>query len=316
MKPSISKSLYLVLLLFLSFDLHAAATIFCIHGSCSSGKSSLIQSLDSIDVIDEDALVIERYCEAIAKRFASRYASIEKAILRENHYQALRNGIVQFLDGITALEQLQAEEALEAIQEELNRPENLAWKQAVSQGITNEILDKIATLVQNNKNVLLDAWYIKRDTLQTLFPQAKIVSILIYCPLPIAYERLLQRNRNAQALGNISNRRFVGQLIGSFCSFYQLTNDSKQAIEQVSRDKHNLLFDALYKTLADEDAPRPVFTLRELSKKQLCKFRNDFMQSGEDRVFITPKQPYDYIIINHDSTLAKQRMGEILKMKS
>lgn len=285
-----------------------APVIICLSGTCSSGKSTLISSLallrEDLEIIDEDALVREAYPKAIAQRFPLEYASIIKAIDTENIYHSLRTKDIIYKKTAKQEECSNALKAIVKIQDELNKNQNLTWKQKVSQGITNEIIHKIQLALQYGKDVLLDAWYVKGDDIQTLFPKTAITRVMIYCSLPVAYERLLKRNAEAIALGNLEEKRFVGQLVGSFCSLYQISTQPLHAIQRVDRDELDHIFKAIYQTLTDDDSPKPIFTFKELSRSQLKMIQSRFLQPFEERehssvvFYITPKEKQDLIIDN------------------
>jgi len=287
--------------------------IICLKGTCSSGKSTLIKSLallrDDLEVVDEDALVHEAYPKAIAQRFPLEYACIAEAIDKENIYHSLRTKDIIFKKTATQVECTNAKKYITEIQEELNGSQNLTWKQGVSQNISVEVLNKIKLALQNKKNVLLDAWYVKADQVQALFPKTSIIRVMLYCSLPVAYERLLKRNKEALDHGNLEEKRFLGQLVGTFCSLYQLSNQPIQAIQSIDRYKLDQIFNAIHEMLTDEDSPKPIFTMKELSQSQLQSIQTGFLQPFDDckseKLYISPKEKQDLIIDNTSIDIQK-----------
>ena len=284
-----------------------APVVICLTGTCSSGKSTLIQSLtllrDDIEIVDEDTLVHEAYPRAIAQKFPLEYACITQAVDKENIYHSLRTKDVLFKKTTTQKERLNAAQAIRDIQKELNLSRNLHWKQEVSQNISKEVLHKIQLALEKKKNVILDAWYVKGDHVQAQFPETPISRVLLYCSLPTAFQRLLKRNDEAIAQGNLKEKRFIGQLAGSFCSLYQINKQPLQPpIQYIDRQALDQTFSAMLQMLPDKDSPKSIFTLKELSQSQLQSIKTHFMQPFEEgsseTFYICPKEKQDLIIDN------------------
>lgn len=299
---------FILILLFVLFTREASceeinhATIIYFKGTCSSGKSTLIKSLskDNLEIVDEDALVHEAYIAATKTRFPLEYAVIIRAIEKDNIYNSLRTKDRVFKNDATEKEISDAEKAILNILEELNQPQNMCWKQKISQSITKQCLDKITLALQENKNVLLDAWYIKPDDLKVLYPNTPIIKVMLYCSLPVAYERLLKRNNNAFIQGNLKEKRLYAQLIGSFCSLYEISQDPTKAIEKVELDELTEIFQLISENLEDEISPKKVFSFKEISREELQTLQNYFLKPFEngEPCYICPKESQDFIINN------------------
>jgi dephospho-CoA kinase len=314
-----------ILLAYTTYASENAPTIICLKGSCSSGKSTFIKSLaltwKNLEILVEDAFVHAAYRKAVEQRFPLEYVCITKAINEKCIYYSLRSDQILFKKTATKEECLMATKAINEIQEELNKTENLAWRLEVSQNISSDILNRIQSAFQNNKIVLLDAWYIKEEHLQKRFPEASILKVMLYCSLPVAYERLLKRNADTIVQESLEEKRFIGNLIGSFCKLYQISNHPLQEIQAVEKAKLDRVFDEMRQSLTNNAKPKKIFTLYEISREQLQKIQTDFMQPFEENdleiLYITPKEKQDLIIdnTNTDVQTAIHQLEEILDEK-
>jgi len=288
--------------------------IIYLKGTCSSGKSTIIRSMlmqwENLEIVDEDSIMQQSYVEAVAIRYPHEYACIKQAILQENLYHALREKDILFKKTATKEECAIATNALYSIQEELNKPENLLWKQEVSKGIDTEVLRRIRETIEQKKNVLLDSWYIKPHHLNVHFPETKIIRILIYSPLSTAYERLLKRNNEALIQENLSEKRYLRQLIGSFFSLYQIDTHPLQPIQEIKKDELDQVLDVISQSFKGFSLSyhKPIFTFEEISQAHFLKMRNDFLRPFEKsgKVFyISPKEKQDIIIDNTTNGIQK-----------
>ncbi len=301
--------------------------IICFKGTCSSGKSTLIKSIalkyKNLVIIDEDAIVFKRYAEAIAQRFPNESATITKAVDDHNFYHSLRiEGVYYFKDTSTKEDCFNAKQAIIKIQDELNKPENLSWKQEISGNITQEVLNNIWLALKQNKNILLDAWYVTSHHLQELFPEAFISRVLIYCSLPVAYERLLKRNEEAIIKGNLQEKRLIGQLLGSFLFLYDINHHPKQAIQRIDINDLDQTFNLILQKIPNADCLKfkPIFTFQEISYQQFqtiyLNFVNKFKEFEFNNFYISSKEEYDLIIDNSSTDIQKtlNSFSQILKM--
>lgn len=303
---------FIVLFYFTTYPLDSCETgsksvIVCIKGTCSSGKSTLINSISSafqdLVIVDEDSIVFMRYREEIAKRFPNQFARICEAVDVHNLYHTLRTEDICFKNNATGKQCQQAIDAVVEIQNELNKIENLSWKKEVSNRITDEVLNIIQLAVQQDKNILLDAWYVTANHIKELYPEICVIKALIYCSLPIAYERLLERNKEALAKGILSKKRLIGQLLGSFRDLYEFNYDSTKSLEEIDKKNYYKTFKRILQTLPDR-APtsKPVFTFREISRQETKKMYNNLIvELSEDninRLYVIPKDNYEVIINN------------------
>lgn len=274
-----------------------AGEIISLKGTCSAGKSTLVRSLENegLVIIDEDSIMHRGYVDAVAMRFPKAFSVLQGAIADENLYHALRENDVLFKK-----ENPEASIALKLIQDELNQ--DLPWKQAVSQKIDQEILRRVKDALAQSKNVLVDSWYIKPDRLALEFPETKVTRILLYCPLATAYKRFLKRNADAHLKGDLSEKRYLRQLIGSYVSLYEISSKPLQGIEKISRADLDPIFEEMAKSLSGV-APyrKTVFTFDTLSKGQFLEMQEGFLRPFKDSkeaLYLSPKEHYDRVVCN------------------
>jgi dephospho-CoA kinase len=292
-----------------------APKIIYLKGSCSAGKSTFIRQFisrcDGVEVVDEDAIMHKRYVDAVAERFPAEMAVLSKVINRENLYHALREKDVLFKKEALKEECTKAVAMLGAIREELNKVQNLSWKQGVSKEIDLEVVHKIRSALEMNKPVLLDSWYIKPKHLQEYFPKSQVIRVMLYCPLPVAYERFLKRNKEAMQQENLQEKRYLRQLVGSFFSMYQLSMQPAKSIQQVSKKELDQVVDAIASSLKEQGSAyeKPVFTSDEVSRELFLKMKTDFLrpfeESNSEVLYIVPKEEQDIVLDSSKDDLQK-----------
>lgn len=280
--------------------------IVYLKGICCAGKSTFIQSIrqrwENLEIVDEDPIVHRTYPDAVALRFPIEYANIIKAIAEDNLYHALRAKDILFKKTATQEECIKASNALSSIQNELNQSQNLPWKKEVNEGIRREIIETIQLALQNEKSVLLDSWYFTADQIQELFPTTPVVRVMLYCPFPVAYERLQKRNKQSIEQENLQEKRYMNQLMGTFCSLYQMIDQSSQPIQSINRQELDKIFNSICLTLESENIhdQEQIFTFGEYSRSQFQKLQIEFMQPFVDlesaNLYISPKEKQDLII--------------------
>lgn len=289
------------------------SSIIYLKGSCSAGKSTFIRSIldcwKEIEVVDEDSIMQKTYVDAVAGRFPCEYACIKRVISQENLYHAIREKDVLFKNNTSDDERRKAADALCVIQEELNKAENASWKQKVSQSIDLQVLQHIKRGIEKGNIVLLDSWYIKPKHLELSFPETKLCKVLLYCSLKNTYDRFLKRNDKALMEENLSEKRYIRQLIGSFISLYEINDKPEGAIELINKFELQDIFSNIASSL--KNGPnfyqKPIFTFEEVSKSYFMKLANDFLFSielsceNETELYIRPKEKY-HIILNNEKS--------------
>lgn len=290
-----------------------SSCIIYLKGSCSAGKSTFIQSLldcgQKIEVIDEDSIMQKTYVNAIAGRFPYEYACIKRVISQENLYHAIREKDVLFKTNTCEDERKKAADALCVLQEELNRTENASWKQKVSHSIDLQVLQHTKQAIEKGNIVLLDSWYINPEHLEFSFPETKLCKVLLYCSFKNAYERFIKRNDKALEEENLSEKRYIRQLIGSFISLYEISGRSDGAIELVNKFELQKVFSTIASSLKNgpDFYQKQIFTFEEISKPYFMKLENEFLLSieksweNETQLYIRPKEKY-HIILNNEKS--------------
>lgn len=288
--------------------------IIYLKGTCSAGKSTLIRPLlnqwGNLEIVDEDSIMHRSYIEAVATRYPHEFDCIKQAIAQENLYHALREKDVLFKKTATKEECVKATNALYKIQEELNKPENLAWKQEISREIDTEVLRHIREAIEQKKNVLLDSWYIKPNHLNLYFPETKIIRVLIYSSLQNTYERFLKRNKEALIQENLLEKRYLRQLVGSFFSLYQIDTHPLQPIHEIKKHELDQVLDVISQSFkgSNPSYQKPIFTFEEISQTYFLKMKGEFLRPFEnsgDTFYISPKEKQDIIIDNTMNDIQK-----------
>ena len=140
------------------------------------------------------------------------------------------------------------------------------------------MLEKIQSALDRGKDVLLDSWYFTADQVEEFFPETQLLRVMLYCPFARAYQRLLKRAEESHAQGNMDGKRYMCQLMGSFCSLFEVSSAPAQAIETVNRQELEETFNQIFLGLQNEDLPDQVFTFGWLSRSQFEELRGAFMQ--------------------------------------
>lgn len=299
---------YKLLLIFVCFThlVYASPSITYLKGTCSSGKSHLIRSLQNqttdLQIVDEDAIMHKAYVEAVSIRFPIEFSIIKQVIANDNLYHALREKDFLFKEMASSDDIEKAINALTKIQDELNEPQKQPWKQEVSRSIDGKVLKEIHEALSLQKNVLLDSWYIKPKHLEKHFPKTKVNRVLIYCSLQNAYERFIKRNKQALMHQNLSEKRYLRQLAGSFFSMYQISSNPLQPIKEIKKHELDQVLNAMYNSLEDqrESFQKSYFTFDEIPRSYFLTIKMNFLQvfDGSSPLFISPKEKQDLIIDN------------------
>lgn len=296
---------FLSLLLPVSCALASTPVIIYLKGTCCAGKSTLMQLIEkthpSIETVDEDAIAYETYEEAVSRKFPLEYESIAHAIAPGNRYHAIRAKDIFFNKTASEADCQVATIALDHIQNTLNHPSNRLWTKAINRRIQQKVLGKMRAALLQAKCVLLDSWDFTANQIQQVFPQTPVIRILLYCDFPAAYQRLLKRNREGIAKENIRANRYVLQLMGSFCSLYQIS--PKLSPYKIDKEMLNAAFDETALNLQNKkDVRQSIFTYEELSRQQFQKLREDFTSPFKEgcyeHFYIVPKEKQDLIIDN------------------
>lgn len=288
--------------------------IIYLKGTCSSGKTSFTQSIAKqcdIEIVDEDSIMQSSYVQAVKNRFPDKFTHIAHVISGNNFYHALREKDILFKKDALNADCLVAQKALSEIQEELNNSQNQFWKQKVSNEINNKVIENLTEAIKKNKNVILDSWYLKESDIKKLFPEIKLLTLLLYCPLSIAFDRLQTRNETALLHENLQEKRYLRQLLGSFSAIYEISTNPALKLQEISRSDLEQTFNTLLQFIDNDSefVQKPIFTFAKLSLQQFLQMKSKFLKPLEstsgDVFYISPQKQYDLIIDNSTSNIQK-----------
>lgn len=292
--------------LFFHLSLFCQPTIVMLMGSGSAGKTSIGKALQSIDshwaIIDEDIIYRELFFEKVAEIFPEELATIEKVIAPYNRFHAIQRNEFVFYESVDTVLRAEAEKAIKIIQDycyfgaQAKIFRELFYKEF--QDRTIRIIDKA---VKENKNVLLDSWYITSEKVQETFANACVMKTLVFCSLSSTYEHFKKRNRDALLSNNIDNKRCYQQLIPHYVSLYRATTTStKKAIAKSNKQEIEAIFDHI-----GNELPKSV-VLREMTVDELNELRREFIPQdlSDENVFTESKNEYD-MLLNTDVMTAE-----------
>ena len=273
--------------------------------SCA-GKSTLgrafEQQLNDWVFIDDDVIAYRQYLEAIAQRFPHEYAIVGKAVSPCNLYHAFRFKDVLFYESASDSDRVAAKDALAKVQNELDNPESSPWISAVNQQVRTELIDRVQLAFQQKKNVLVDSWFFNAGQFQEHFPGARVMRLMMYCSLPVAMQRLKKRNQEGLATENIESKRYISQLMGSFCSLYLMSKSPAQPVESVAKTELEAQFVVMTTDVkkASTTGVKKPFTRQEVALEDFEKMRAQFLlpydSENANHLFIAPKETQDFII--------------------
>jgi hypothetical protein len=292
-----------------------------LKGTCCSGKTSLTQLIatkwQNWAIVDDDAIVLQIWPEALASHYHNTYKILEKCIDRDNIYSALRFNQIVFKDNVPMQDQLEIKRLIQRIQAELNQPESVPWRQMINQKVREQCLKEIRSALAKGQNILIDSWYFSSEDIERLFPQLNMIRFTLYCSLPIAYQRLLKRNLEAIKKNEVTQMRNIAQLMITYCWLYELSDSTSQPIEAIDKKSLGASFQEIANALKEtqEEDRSALFTFNELSIPEFEKMRNDFNKpfdgNGLNTVYITPKTQQNILIDN--SHLTSQQSLELLE---
>lgn len=295
---------------------HTPGTIVVVTGTCSSGKTTLLQSFSSMDqnweLIEEDAIYIDTFNEMIAEKFPEEYTTLSQSIAHENIYNAIRRNELCIQTSSVALEEA-ALTALNKIHQKLGQGRWFKFKLwcKVFRAINMQITERLHA----GKRVIIDANRYTAAIAQNNFSQHNIYSALIYCPLVTAYDRLCQRNQATRDTANLTNKRFLGQLLDGYKAQYTIQSNCIDPLDTHTVDELIDLFEEFDEDLDSMGEENPLFCLQELTHEQLEQLKHLLIPSvpNIDRlVYVQPKGAYD-IIINTNQKSPDEAALELLQ---
>lgn len=314
-------SLFLFFVLLFSFSVEAKEPqVVYLKGACCSGKTSLNKQIAKEwrdwTIVDDDALVIDIWSEALAQRYQEVFEAASDKIGKVNLYHAIRFGDLVFNQEVTDIEQETLVQQIAHMQKELNHPESLAWRQLVHEKVRKRVLEETTAALTEGHNVLIDSWYYTAEKIEELFPQAHMTRVMLYSSLPKAYERLQKRNRDSVTMKDMDQARNIAQLMITFTWLYKVSDASSQSIQPTEKSTFEEIFSLMAQRLEEKEAEdrSKLFTFSEFSFAEFMEMKNDFMRPFEEQqgpLFLSPYSRQDLIIDTSD--LATEEILQLLQ---
>lgn len=289
-------------------------------GGCCAGKSSfekaLLRKKGNWEVIDEDDVGFVVLKEALHKRFPDELSLISRCIEDRNLFHAFLRKQVCFKKETTTEERDKILEFLSKIREELDNPSHLDWKKSLWRSVGEKVVVDVQTAVSHKKHVLVSAWGSAMSKVGSEFPSLKNVKVLLYNPLRVAFDRLIERNEAAMRTDNYEPRRLPSFVPVSYCKLMKLTQEKSLACDSVTRRELEATFDRIIGSL---ECPRPEeipesFTDYDFPEKYLRERQGElFSPLGEsqDLCYIAPQDTYD-IILRSDKATPEELVHSLL----
>lgn len=322
-------TLLLVLITLAHFNISNTAQIVLLRGACSSGKSSLIAALQKIDphwyAIEEDSFFVDAIINAVTQNFPTEISIISQAIASQNIFNAVKRSEFQFLPTASSEEQQAAITAAQQIQAALNGQEGDKFKKELFSSIDKAMDTELHEAVKQNNNILLDSWAYTSESLQEKFPEIPVFTVIVYCPLKTALNRVQQRNSDALSSGNLLPKRFFGQLFSSYVAVYKWhlapSNENHDiAVDQFPAEEAPELFNEIQRIASPEVltsvSVKLNFTWSEMDATKFNKLRRElwsFTPQMNGSIFVQPKMVYD-LMVNTGKNTSEECALEIQNM--
>lgn len=291
-----------------------AALIF-LDGASSAGKSSICTILRTYD---QCGVVASLYWDwgqdHLAQLFPDEFLSIQCAFERDNITHALRRDIFLFKPGIMKEEKDKALKSIKSIRTCLSNEVDSSLYDYHMQEFKKYSLEKLHECLTLKKHVILDGnWYLDIEHIPT---DRKIYSVLIYCPLHIMIHRIIERNKKAFEMGNMKDHRFFSEGIRSFLKKYDITSESKRAIDSMHKEatQEALL---LMSSLLEPTGPQERLVVSEFTPQEFAACKQEILEKFMDNeiLYVVPKNEYDVILYTHQQD-SEQCAEYILKLVS
>lgn len=315
----------LTIILLVTTLLTSTPCIVKLWGSCSAGKSSILNELRQDArwaVIDEDSLILSAIVEAISVQFPHEFELIKKAIAPNNRFVALQRNEIYFIEGTDEQSKFNAIQAISKIHEGLADQQGEDFKAAWKAQVKKIMQEDTETAILNGKNILIDSWLLSYEELTTQFPDNTVIEALLYCSLPLALEHLEKRNKIALESGDSRENRFYAQLMKSYNQLFSFNTDPNGALLQCTKDEISSVFDAVnHKVIQNwqEEKPRG-FLWKECNLFELNRIKNELLPDSleEGIIFLHPKEEKYSITLNSGEmgtkTLTETLLEKITKL--
>lgn len=275
-----------------------------LRGACSSGKNTLcdhIQAHESnLHVIDLDSIYMSHVVDLVAETFPEEFDTLSQAVPPYNLYHALKRNEV-LLKG-------EALEALTKIQISLEGPLGSSFQSTLRKKLKTHLLEQIEMAFEEGKNVLMNTW-LPMGFIEEHFKSHPTVNVLVYSSLPAGFEMLKKRNRDALDSGNLSNKRFLGQLLSSFNSLFYLTMEEGEHSIGVNSLTE---LESVFEKARDEVVQNwnlkqeTIFSQREMNLLDLANIKKEIIPEdaqGSIPLFIQPKKQFDITLCTQNKSV-------------
>lgn len=167
--------------------------------------------------------------------------------------------------------------------------------------------------VASHMNVIADMIFIndiKGDKILATLKKIPHLSVLIYCPIHIIFNRVQERNRKNDS----QQIRSATLIFRTFSKYYQVAKNTNSHIRPIDTISTFLLKDILSKcisydlmsnTMAFEEGTNRILSLEERKKillETVYSFTKDFCLNQEEEITLVPYWQYDLVINSKDKT--------------
>lgn len=222
-----------------------------------------------------------------------------QSIAPYNRFHAIKRNKVIFYDTADAQSQSQALVALKGIQDFFDSTQVKIFRESFSIAFQQKVQQKIEQEFNNGNTVVLDCMASTPEIIKSWFPEARIVKVLVFCPLAVCCERLRKRNQEAITHKNLYNERVYKHFLTSYMNFYHMTGDCTYALQASDKQEFEAFFDKLDSECSYSEAMSAFdsFVTKELTHDELTALRKKFIREDlQGMVFIEPKKNYDIVL--------------------
>lgn len=285
-----------------------------LDGACSSGKSSFEANVVLRDrnwtVIDDDNVSYTVWKETLSKRFPVEYGKIAEVVDDHNLYQAFTRNQISFRAGTTPEKIEESLQLFSEIRRQLDDPSDRPWRQNIWKLIGEKVVELAKEALSQGKNVIVCASSAALKKVSEEYPCSQTMSVLLYNPLPVALQRLIERNRNADETGNFREKRFPSFIPVGYCRLMTRIQDRTAACDSASR---RVLCETFDRIIAMREHVRPSdkpfsFTQYDFSEEQIRGWQKELLGpegEGDDTCHLAPKESYALILQSDKASPSK-----------
>jgi hypothetical protein len=296
-------------------------------GTSTAGKTSIIKALKQLDSnLLEDGGDLRG--QNIHLKAMTKYNPNEIEILSRlmntplDITKAVGSTERSWKPGITSLEKMEAEEALQRINEtgDAFSPEEIEDIDSSFKNMELEMFDDAFDHSRRGGNIIFDVLNIDvlaRHLLIRNF-DGPIRAVLTFCPFHVLSSRMEKRNKEAVESGEVSNRRIGEFPLMQFSEIYTQKEKGQVAFERLTRMQVTKAFDENFDKGVEagrlQGRKQPSNEQLAIDKKKL---RADFLKNlgfkeGVDVVEIAPKNQQFYNLFINSSKLLPDESAKMI----